>query len=305
MQLAAVHLAEATRCSTQLIALLRDPVNRLQSHFVWYWTQLPPRSQQTGDQIAGVAATERASVAFAKWLNVSLEAYGEVLHDLGQNGLDEVEAAAEQEGRRRWHALIYSLEARPQRIRWWDFFRTIGLVASERPSSFTFGHNGLCFVKGLLQSVYHMQLRPWLAGRSHRHMIHIVQSERIFVQSRTSLSARPHPADDEFDRLAHLLGLPRVSAAPSRYGGVGSTSISSTSNAHTHARTEERRARTHQPSSDVPVLMSSSKRIAPVSSPTVAQTMARMRSVFAPHNARLFALLEHAGQRPFDRALWG
>ena len=124
-------------------------------------------------------------------------------------------------------------------------------------------HDGLAFVKGLPQSVYYPQVLTWRSEQL-AHDDGPVSLLRV-VQSET---LRRDPA--AFGRLTSWLGLPE--AAPF------------------DAST--------QPDDDL--YSSASHRTKPQPAPLVLE---RLADFFAPHNRRLFDLLQDMGQ-PFDESLW-
>lgn len=183
--LASIHVQRAIHCSTKLIVLLRDPVQRTLSHFGWYWRKM-----------AGAPGVlHNTTAAFGHWLDLSFDAYAAQLRQFA----DESEP---HEKILRWSELCYGLEGSEQRKHWAPF---LGVI---EPSGFT--HDGLAFVKGLPQSVYLPQLLTW---RSYLHpyrergsgLLRAVQSERL----------RHDPA--ELGRITAWLGFeaaPRATAKP-------------------------------------------------------------------------------------------
>ena len=193
--LAAVHVPEAVRCGTSLVVLLRDPVQRLRSHFAWYFMQQPydrlrlcslllgradvpqgvgERSVPEGGSNQSVRTRNlmralgrgksyamATAVAFEMWVNASLGAYADALQPLASTSI------ARGTELHFWRQLVYSLEDRHRRQRWLRFLLSLGLSDPKGVDSATsppplLAHNGLSLAKGLLQSVYHPQLLQWL-----------------------------------------------------------------------------------------------------------------------------------------------
>ena len=183
--LASIHVQRAIHCSTKLLVLLRDPIQRTLSHFGWYWRKME----------GAPGASHNITAAFGHWLDLSFDAYAAQLRQF----TDDSEP---HEKILRWSELCYGLEGPAQRKHWAPF---LGVV---EPSGFT--HDGLAFVKGLPQSVYLPQLLTWRSYlQPYRErgsgLLRAVQSERL----------RHDPA--ELGRITTWLGLgsapPRATAA--------------------------------------------------------------------------------------------
>jgi hypothetical protein len=106
--LASIHVQRAIHCSTKLLVLLRDPVQRTLSHFGWYWRKM-----------AGApGASHNITAVFGHWLDLSFDAYAAQLRQF----TDDSEP---HEKILRWSELCYGLEGPEQRKHWAPFLGVI------------------------------------------------------------------------------------------------------------------------------------------------------------------------------------